>query len=78
MPGKCNCSLNDFCDRVFIFIGRLKALHSWKAYEHPEGGVYFYNKELRLVTVDNILDPMVLKAVLEHRLAYIHELEHAG
>jgi hypothetical protein len=44
-------------------------------YEHPDGGVYFYNKELRLVTMDNILDPIALEAVLEYRLAKLRFLE---
>jgi hypothetical protein len=49
----------------------------WEAYEHPEGGVYFYNNELRLVTVDNMFDPTAMKAVLKRRHRYIRFLDRS-
>ena len=41
--------------------------HPWCQYEHPNGDIYFYNSELRLITPDDICNPDILEYVMEAR-----------
>lgn len=36
-------------------------------YIHLDGGIYYYNKELNLVTIDDISDPKIEEAVIDYR-----------
>lgn len=39
----------------------------WEQFEHPNGDIYYYNRELRLITPEDIRDPTMLQFVLEAR-----------
>lgn len=47
----------------------------WRRCFHPNGDVYYYNGRLRLITPDDICDPIVLNYVLEAREDRIQCLE---
>ncbi|KAF4619731.1 hypothetical protein D9613_004717 [Agrocybe pediades] len=40
---------------------------SWRQCHHPNGDVYFYNDDLRLITPDNIRNAQILEYVLDAR-----------
>ncbi|KAH9482144.1 hypothetical protein JR316_0004239 [Psilocybe cubensis] len=40
---------------------------SWREYRHPNGDIYFYNRELRLITPDNVRDPEMLRYIMDAR-----------
>ncbi|KAF8076917.1 hypothetical protein FPV67DRAFT_438403 [Lyophyllum atratum] len=39
----------------------------WGRFEHPNGDIYYYNPELRLITPEDIRDPAMLQFVLDAR-----------
>src|SRR5882757_3227517 len=40
---------------------------SWRQYEHPNGDIYYYNSQLRLITPDNIRNPEILEYIMDAR-----------
>jgi len=41
--------------------------HPWRRCRHPNGDIYFYNPQLRLITPDNICDPEILEYLTDAR-----------
>ncbi|KAF8887249.1 hypothetical protein CPB84DRAFT_1816638 [Gymnopilus junonius] len=39
----------------------------WRQYRHPNGDIYYYNPQLRLITPDNIRDPQIFEYILDAR-----------
>lgn len=39
----------------------------WRQYRHPNGDIYFYNYQLRLLTPDNVRNPQILEYILDAR-----------
>jgi hypothetical protein len=50
----------------------------WGQYVHPNGDVYYYQPELRLITPEDIRDPTMLQFVLEARLDHLQCLHGDG
>ncbi|KIK00550.1 hypothetical protein K443DRAFT_7597 [Laccaria amethystina LaAM-08-1] len=47
----------------------------WNRYVHPNGDVYYHNRELRLTTPDNILDPNILGYIMDARVDHLQCIE---
>ncbi|KDR84419.1 hypothetical protein GALMADRAFT_206051 [Galerina marginata CBS 339.88] len=41
--------------------------YPWHQYRHPNGDIYFYNNQLRLITPDNVRDPEILEYIIDAR-----------
>jgi len=39
----------------------------WRQYEHPNGDIYYYNSQLRLITPDDIRNPDILEYIMDAR-----------
>lgn len=50
----------------------------WKRHRHPNGDIYYYNGELRLLTPDDICDPKMLEYVLDAHEDHLKCLDESG
>lgn len=41
--------------------------YPWRQYEHPNGDIYYYNPQLRLITPENIRNPDILEYIMDAR-----------
>ncbi|TFK33186.1 hypothetical protein BDQ12DRAFT_727990 [Crucibulum laeve] len=47
----------------------------WRQYRHPNGDIYYYHHGLRLITPDDIRDPIILSYVMEAREDHLQCIE---
>lgn len=47
----------------------------WGQHKHPNGDVYYYHSDLRLITPEDIRDPVMLQFVLDARLDHLQCLQ---
>ena len=49
--------------------------YPWCQYEHPNGDIYYYNPELRLITPEDIRNPDILEYIMDARDDHLQCLE---
>ena len=62
--------LIDFCTVTSASIP-----YPWRQYEHPNGDIYYYNPQLRLITPEDIPDPVILEYIMDARDDHLQCLE---
>jgi hypothetical protein len=48
---------------------------AWDLFTHPNGDFYFYNSTWRLITPEDVRDPVTLEHIIDAREEYIQELQ---
>lgn len=57
-----------YCDPTDLYLGDSGALpDGWDKYIHPEGALYYVNREHHIVTSSDVYDPTVITAIQEAR-----------
>ena len=41
--------------------------YPWRQYQHPNGDIYYYNSQLRLITPDDVRNPEILEYIMDAR-----------
>lgn len=49
--------------------------YPWRQYAHPNGDIYFYNPQLRVITPENIRNPDMLEYIMDARDDHLQCLE---
>ena len=49
--------------------------YPWRQYEHPNGDIYYYNPQQRLITPEDIRNPDILEYIMDARDDHLQCLE---
>lgn len=49
--------------------------YPWRQYEHPNGDIYYYNPQLRLITPEDIRNPDTLEYIMDAREDHLQCLD---
>jgi hypothetical protein len=54
---------------IFLSDGFFSATipYPWRQHEHPNGDIYYYNPQLRLITPEDIRNPDILEYIIDAR-----------
>ena len=58
-----------------LFNSGLEVPVGWGQYKHPNDDIYYYHPDLRLITPEDIRDPVMLQFVLDARLDHLQCLQ---